>query len=41
MTYGNIVAIAQKNIKRLLAYSGIAQIGNVMIGLAAGTQTGQ
>ncbi len=40
MTYGNIVAIAQKNIKRLLAYSGIAQIGNVMIGLAAGTKHG-
>ncbi|NKB81296.1 MAG: NADH-quinone oxidoreductase subunit NuoN [Nitrospirales bacterium] len=40
MTYGNIVAIAQKNIKRLLAYSGIAQIGNVMIGLAAGTKQG-
>ena len=40
MTYGNVVAIAQKNIKRLLAYSGIAQIGNVMIGLAAGTKQG-
>ncbi len=40
MTYGNIVAIAQSNIKRLLAYSGIAQIGNVMIGLAAGTKQG-
>ena len=40
MTYGNVVAIAQKNIKRLLAYSGIAQIGNVMIGLAAGTKRG-
>jgi NADH-quinone oxidoreductase subunit N len=40
MTYGNIVAIAQKNIKRLLAYSGIAQIGTVMIGLAAGTKQG-
>ncbi len=40
MTYGNIVAIAQTNIKRLLAYSGIAQIGNVMIGLAAGTKQG-
>jgi NADH-quinone oxidoreductase subunit N len=38
MTYGNIVAIAQRNIKRLLAYSGIAQIGNVLIGLAAGTK---
>ncbi len=40
MTYGNIVAIAQKNMKRLLAYSGIAQIGNILIGLAAGTRMG-
>lgn len=40
MTYGNIVAIAQKDIKRLLAYSGIAQIGNILIGLAAGTKMG-
>jgi len=40
MTYGNIVAISQRNIKRLLAYSGIAQIGNVLIGLAAGTKMG-
>ena len=37
MTYANIVAIAQRNIKRLLTYSGIAQVGNVLIGLAAGT----
>jgi NADH-quinone oxidoreductase subunit N len=40
MTYANIVAIAQRNIKRLLAYSGIAQIGNILIGLAAGTKMG-
>jgi NADH-quinone oxidoreductase subunit N len=40
MTYGNIVAIAQKDIKRLLAYSGIAQIGNVLIGVAAVTKLG-
>lgn len=40
MTYGNIVAIAQRNIKRLLAYSGIAQIGNILIGLAAGSKMG-
>jgi NADH-quinone oxidoreductase subunit N len=40
MTYGNIVAIAQTNIKRLLAYSGIAQIGNVLIGLAAASKMG-
>ena len=40
MTYGNIVAIAQRNMKRLLAYSGIAQIGNVVIGLAAANKMG-
>ncbi len=40
MTYGNVVAIAQRNAKRLLAYSGIAQIGNVLIGMAAGTKMG-
>ncbi|TLY43504.1 MAG: NADH-quinone oxidoreductase subunit N [Nitrospirae bacterium] len=40
MLYGNIVAIAQRNIKRLLAYSGIAQIGNILIGMAAGTRMG-
>ena len=40
MTYGNIVAIAQTNIKRLMAYSGIAQIGNILIGLAAASQMG-
>ncbi len=40
MTYGNITAIAQKNMKRLLAYSGIAQIGTILIGMAAGTKMG-
>jgi NADH-quinone oxidoreductase subunit N len=40
MTYGNIVAIAQTDIKRMLAYSGIAQMGNILIGLAAGTKMG-
>ena len=40
MTYGNITAIAQTNMKRLLAYSGIAQIGNILIGMAAGTKMG-
>lgn len=40
MTYGNVVAIAQKNMKRLLAYSGIAQIGNILIGMAAGSKMG-
>ncbi len=40
MLYGNLVAIAQRNIKRLLAYSGIAQIGNILIGMATGTRMG-
>ena len=40
MTYGNVTAIAQKNTKRLLAYSGIAQIGNLLIGVAAASKMG-
>jgi NADH-quinone oxidoreductase subunit N len=35
MTIGNALALAQKNIKRLLAYSSIAQAGYVLVGLAA------
>ncbi|MDX2163282.1 MAG: NADH-quinone oxidoreductase subunit N [bacterium] len=35
MTFGNVVALAQRNIKRLLAYSSIAQAGYTLIGLAA------
>ncbi len=35
MALGNIVALAQRNIKRLLAYSSIAQAGYALIGLAA------
>jgi NADH-quinone oxidoreductase subunit N len=35
MTLGNVVALAQKNIKRLLAYSSIAQAGYTLIGVAA------
>lgn len=34
MTVGNIVAISQKNIKRMLAYSSIAQAGYILIALA-------
>jgi len=40
MILGNIVALAQTSMKRLLAYSSIAQAGFVMIGLLAGTQAG-
>ncbi len=35
MTLGNVIAIVQSNIKRLLAYSSIAHSGYMMIGLAA------
>jgi NADH-quinone oxidoreductase subunit N len=35
MTVGNVIAIHQTNIKRLLAYSGVAQAGYLMVGLAA------
>ncbi len=35
MTLGNVVALVQKNIKRLLAYSSIAQAGYTLIGVAA------
>jgi len=35
MTIGNLVAIAQTNIKRLLAYSTIAHAGYMLVGLAA------
>ncbi len=34
MTLGNVVAIAQTNIKRMLGYSSIAQAGYLMVGLA-------
>ena len=35
MTLGNFVAISQKNIKRMLAYSGIAHAGYLLIGLVS------
>ena len=40
MTVGNVVAIAQTNIKRMLAYSSIAHAGYVLIGLAAANNDG-
>jgi len=40
MIIGNVVALAQTNIKRLLAYSSIAHAGYLMIGLAAANSTG-
>lgn len=40
MTVGNVVALAQTNVKRLLAYSSIAHAGTMAIGLAVATSTG-
>jgi NADH-quinone oxidoreductase subunit N len=40
MTIGNLIALAQKNIKRLLAYSSIAHAGYAMIGVVAFSQLG-
>ncbi|MGZ5847668.1 MAG: NADH-quinone oxidoreductase subunit NuoN [Ramlibacter sp.] len=37
---GNLAAIAQSNLKRMLAYSTIAQMGFVVLGLAAGVVNG-
>ena len=40
MTIGNVAAIAQTNVKRMLAYSSIAHSGYVLIGIVAGGATG-
>ena len=37
---GNIIAIAQTNIKRMFAYSTISHMGFVLMGILAGSQTG-
>ncbi|MGX9364478.1 NADH-quinone oxidoreductase subunit N [Desulfoplanes sp. PS50] len=40
MTYGNLAALVQKDVKRILGYSSVAHAGYVLIGLVAGTQSG-
>mgnify|MGYP000992433096 CR=1 FL=1 len=40
LVIGNIAAIAQSNLKRMLAYSTIAQMGFVVLGLSAGVVSG-
>jgi NADH-quinone oxidoreductase subunit N len=40
LTLGNLAAINQTNIKRLLAYSSISHAGYMLLGLIAGNQTG-
>ncbi len=41
MIFGNIAALTQNNIKRLLAYSSIAQMGYVLVALIAAPGSGQ
>jgi len=40
MTVGNVVAIAQNNIKRMLAYSSIAHAGYILVAFVAGNDLG-
>src|SRR5574341_313041 len=40
MTLGNVVAIAQQNLKRMLAYSSIAHVGYMLVGIVAGGALG-
>lgn len=40
MVVGNLVALAQDNVKRMLAYSSIAHAGYILVGLATGTPEG-
>jgi NADH-quinone oxidoreductase subunit N len=40
MTLGNAVAIVQSNLKRMLAYSSIAHVGYMLVGLVAGGAAG-
>ncbi|MBI5836230.1 MAG: NADH-quinone oxidoreductase subunit N [Candidatus Eisenbacteria bacterium] len=41
MTWGNVVAIQQKNIKRMLAYSSIAHAGYLLVAMVAGGDDGR
>ncbi|MFU8811778.1 MAG: NADH-quinone oxidoreductase subunit N [Balneolaceae bacterium] len=40
MIFGNLIALAQDNVKRMLAYSSVAHVGYLLVGLAAGTAAG-
>ncbi len=40
MTVGNVVALAQQNLKRMLAYSSIAHVGYMLVGVVAGGSLG-
>jgi NADH-quinone oxidoreductase subunit N len=40
MTVGNVVALAQGNLKRMLAYSSVAHVGYMLVGLTVGSGAG-
>ena len=40
MSVGNVVALAQQNLKRMLAYSSIAHVGYMLVGVVAGGSLG-
>jgi NADH-quinone oxidoreductase subunit N len=40
LTWGNLAALTQTNIKRLLAYSSISHVGYILLGIVAGNETG-
>jgi len=40
MTVGNVTALLQRNIKRMLAYSSIAHAGYLLVGMVAGGEAG-
>jgi NADH-quinone oxidoreductase subunit N len=39
LTWGNLAALTQTNVKRLLAYSSISHVGYILLGLVAGNGT--
>jgi NADH-quinone oxidoreductase subunit N len=40
LTWGNLAALTQTNVKRLLAYSSISHVGYILLGLVGGNRTG-
>jgi len=40
MVFGNVVAIAQSNLKRMLAYSAVGNVGFILLGFVAGSEAG-
>lgn len=41
LTWGNLAALTQTNVKRLLAYSSISHVGYILLGLVASNSTGR